>query len=248
MAAGLMRQAAGDAVEVHSAGTDPGEKINALSAETLAEAGADMTGETPQVDRSRAHPPRRPDRHSRPRCPSRGPRGRRAAQLGHGRAVRARHRRDRAHAPGPRRHRPPRGGAAFRTHRAELSGPGVHDQSHGIACVCTPGRAAGQRMIGAQRVLSRRSGPRCPERLASAEAAAAPGSGRCCTRCTTNPTPSQCTPSSTGSSSPSPTSSRTCRRIERSFHRPGRDRSGGRPGRGQRLLGPPSVGPPTARS
>ncbi|GAY09712.1 arsenate reductase [Pseudonocardia sp. N23] len=48
MAAGLMRQAAGDAVEVHSAGTDPGEKINALSAETLAEAGADMTGETPK--------------------------------------------------------------------------------------------------------------------------------------------------------------------------------------------------------
>ncbi|MCF7547456.1 low molecular weight phosphatase family protein [Pseudonocardia sp. WMMC193] len=49
MAAGLMRHAAGDRVEVHSAGTDPGEKINALSAETLAEVGADMSGETPKA-------------------------------------------------------------------------------------------------------------------------------------------------------------------------------------------------------
>jgi len=48
MAAGLMRHVAGDRVEVHSAGTQPGEKINALSAETLAEVGADMSGETPK--------------------------------------------------------------------------------------------------------------------------------------------------------------------------------------------------------
>lgn len=48
MAAGLMRHAAGDRVEVHSAGTQPGEKINALSADSLAEVGADMSGEAPK--------------------------------------------------------------------------------------------------------------------------------------------------------------------------------------------------------
>jgi arsenate-mycothiol transferase len=48
MAAGLMRKAAGDRVTVHSAGTQPGESINALSAEVLAEVGADMSGQTPR--------------------------------------------------------------------------------------------------------------------------------------------------------------------------------------------------------
>jgi arsenate-mycothiol transferase len=48
MAAGLMRKAAGDRVEVHSAGTHPGAKINALSAQVLAEVGVDITGETPK--------------------------------------------------------------------------------------------------------------------------------------------------------------------------------------------------------
>jgi arsenate-mycothiol transferase len=48
MAAGLMRKAAGDRVEVHSAGTNPGSQINALSAQVLAEVGADMSGETPR--------------------------------------------------------------------------------------------------------------------------------------------------------------------------------------------------------
>ena len=48
MAAGLMRKVAGDGVAVYSAGTHPGSKINALSAEVLAEVGADMSGETPQ--------------------------------------------------------------------------------------------------------------------------------------------------------------------------------------------------------
>ena len=48
MAAGLMRHAAGDRVAVHSAGTNPGSKINTLSAEVLAEVGADMSGETPR--------------------------------------------------------------------------------------------------------------------------------------------------------------------------------------------------------
>ncbi|CAM3782261.1 arsenate-mycothiol transferase ArsC [Tsukamurella ocularis] len=47
MAAGLMRDVAGDAVEVHSAGTRPGAAINALSAESLAEVGVDITGEIP---------------------------------------------------------------------------------------------------------------------------------------------------------------------------------------------------------
>jgi hypothetical protein len=37
MAAGLMRRAAGDRVAAHSAGTNPSSKINALSAEFLAE-------------------------------------------------------------------------------------------------------------------------------------------------------------------------------------------------------------------
>jgi arsenate-mycothiol transferase len=49
MAAGLMRKAAGDRVAVHSAGTHPGSTINALSVEVLAEAGADMSGETPRA-------------------------------------------------------------------------------------------------------------------------------------------------------------------------------------------------------
>jgi arsenate-mycothiol transferase len=48
MAAGLMRKAAGDRIEVHSAGTKPGTSINALSAQVLAEVGADMSGETPR--------------------------------------------------------------------------------------------------------------------------------------------------------------------------------------------------------
>ena len=48
MAAGLMRKAAGGRVIAHSAGTDPGAQINALSAEALAEVGVDITGETPR--------------------------------------------------------------------------------------------------------------------------------------------------------------------------------------------------------
>ena len=48
MAAGLMRKAAGDRVAVHSAGTNPGTSINALSAEVLAELGAEMDSDTPR--------------------------------------------------------------------------------------------------------------------------------------------------------------------------------------------------------
>ena len=48
MAAGLMRKIAGDSVHVYSAGTKPGDGINALSAEALAEAGVDISGERPK--------------------------------------------------------------------------------------------------------------------------------------------------------------------------------------------------------
>jgi arsenate-mycothiol transferase len=48
MAAGLMREIAGDSVEVHSAGTKPGDGINKLSAESLAEVGIDISAETPK--------------------------------------------------------------------------------------------------------------------------------------------------------------------------------------------------------
>ena len=49
MAAGLMRQAAGDSVSVYSAGTKPGSAVNELSAESLREVGVDISGETPTL-------------------------------------------------------------------------------------------------------------------------------------------------------------------------------------------------------
>ncbi|MBC2644914.1 MULTISPECIES: low molecular weight phosphatase family protein [unclassified Rhodococcus (in: high G+C Gram-positive bacteria)] len=49
MAAGLMRKAAGNDVDVYSAGTKPGTAVNALSAESLLEVGVDITGETPTL-------------------------------------------------------------------------------------------------------------------------------------------------------------------------------------------------------
>jgi arsenate-mycothiol transferase len=48
MAAGLMRKISGDSVHVYSAGTKPGDSINALSAESLAEVGVDISHETPK--------------------------------------------------------------------------------------------------------------------------------------------------------------------------------------------------------
>ncbi|MBJ8347058.1 low molecular weight phosphatase family protein [Antrihabitans sp. YC2-6] len=48
MAAGLMRQAAGDAIDVYSAGTQPVGSINALSAESLLEVGVDIRDEKPK--------------------------------------------------------------------------------------------------------------------------------------------------------------------------------------------------------
>ena len=48
MAAGLMRDVVGDTLAVESAGTDPGERVNALSAESLLEVGVDITDQRPQ--------------------------------------------------------------------------------------------------------------------------------------------------------------------------------------------------------
>ncbi len=48
MAAALMSHLAGERVEVHSAGTRPGQAVNQLSARAVAESGADMTGQTPK--------------------------------------------------------------------------------------------------------------------------------------------------------------------------------------------------------
>ncbi len=47
MAAGLMAAAAGDAVAVASAGTQPGSTLNAQSVESLREVGVDISGNTP---------------------------------------------------------------------------------------------------------------------------------------------------------------------------------------------------------
>lgn len=48
MAAALMRQLAGDAVEVYSAGTDPGDSLNEQSAQAVEERGATFAGEHPK--------------------------------------------------------------------------------------------------------------------------------------------------------------------------------------------------------
>lgn len=47
MAAGLMRQLAGDTVDVYSAGTKPGAAVNDLSAQALLEVGVDIASEQP---------------------------------------------------------------------------------------------------------------------------------------------------------------------------------------------------------
>lgn len=49
MAAGLMRQVAGDRVDVGSGGTHPGTALNDLSVSTLAEVGIDISAETPKA-------------------------------------------------------------------------------------------------------------------------------------------------------------------------------------------------------
>ena len=49
MAAGLMRAAAGDAAEIHSAGTRPGTALNAMSVAVLREVGVDVGDEHPKA-------------------------------------------------------------------------------------------------------------------------------------------------------------------------------------------------------
>lgn len=49
MAAGLMREAAGDRVDVYSAGTSPGAAINDVSAQSLLEVGVDISAERPRA-------------------------------------------------------------------------------------------------------------------------------------------------------------------------------------------------------
>ena len=48
LAAGLMRQLAGGAVDVRSAGTTPGIELNPLAVESLEELGIDVAGEHPK--------------------------------------------------------------------------------------------------------------------------------------------------------------------------------------------------------
>ena len=48
MAAGWLRHLAGDAVEVRSAGSAPGKAINPAAVEAMAEAGIDITDQTPR--------------------------------------------------------------------------------------------------------------------------------------------------------------------------------------------------------
>lgn len=48
MAAGFLRDLAGDAVEVRSAGSDPGPRINPAAVEAMAEVGIDISAEFPK--------------------------------------------------------------------------------------------------------------------------------------------------------------------------------------------------------
>jgi arsenate reductase len=48
MAAGWLRHLAGDTVEVRSAGSDPGERVNPAAVEAMAEVGVDITGRSPK--------------------------------------------------------------------------------------------------------------------------------------------------------------------------------------------------------
>jgi arsenate-mycothiol transferase len=48
LAAGLMKQVAGESVTVYSAGTKPGKSLNPQAVESLTELGIDITGEHPK--------------------------------------------------------------------------------------------------------------------------------------------------------------------------------------------------------
>lgn len=49
MAAGFLRDLAGDAVEVRSAGSDPGPQINPAAVEAMAEVGIDISDQSPKL-------------------------------------------------------------------------------------------------------------------------------------------------------------------------------------------------------
>ncbi|MGZ0145993.1 arsenate reductase ArsC [Kribbella sp. WER1] len=49
MAAGWLRQLAGDAVKVRSAGSEPAERINPVAVEAMREVGIDITDAVPQI-------------------------------------------------------------------------------------------------------------------------------------------------------------------------------------------------------
>jgi arsenate reductase len=49
MAAGFLRALGGDAVEVRSAGSDPGPQINPAAVEAMAEVGIDICDQTPKL-------------------------------------------------------------------------------------------------------------------------------------------------------------------------------------------------------
>ncbi len=49
MAAGFLRDLAGDAVEVRSAGSDPGPQINPAAVEAMAEVGIDISEQSPKL-------------------------------------------------------------------------------------------------------------------------------------------------------------------------------------------------------
>ncbi len=49
MAAGWMRHLAGGAIEVHSAGSEPADRINPVAVAAMAEAGIDIAGYQPQT-------------------------------------------------------------------------------------------------------------------------------------------------------------------------------------------------------
>ena len=49
MAAGWLRHLAGDTIEVRSAGSDPGERINPAAVEAMAEVGIDISDQRPKV-------------------------------------------------------------------------------------------------------------------------------------------------------------------------------------------------------
>lgn len=49
MAAGLLQHLAGDRIEVRSAGTQPGDRINPAAVQAMQEIGIDITSATPKV-------------------------------------------------------------------------------------------------------------------------------------------------------------------------------------------------------